>query len=144
MVPRAAVLVIGDEDDRIRPVRAVFHGADDIGDMLLTFREGSITRVFVIFAKRFDIGDGREIVSRQGREEIFLVLEVRRFGGRTISIIGIEGEGLVMILKERIGVASESIVPASGVPGPGDIFAAEAITNSGGRLLRNELGRIGD
>ncbi len=52
MVPDAAVLVIGDDDQHVRPLRALFQMRDDIGDVLIAVQHVGIAGMLVEIALR--------------------------------------------------------------------------------------------
>src|SRR5262249_5320051 len=108
MVPTAAVLVVSDDDSRVRPIGAVLNGVDDIGDMLLPVEYVGVARMFIVRANRLDEANGRQVSIGQVIEEIEFVLEMSS-GQRVALPIGqprreivIVSKWLVVPLKQRV------------------------------------------
>src|ERR1700674_156479 len=58
---------------------------------------------------------------------------------RAVGIVGEVGERMVMVLKERIGVAGEGVVPATGEPGPGDVRVGQTVADVRQRLVGHQM-----
>src|SRR5262249_46887044 len=116
VVPGAAVLVVGDDDRAVLPVRAVLHRANEALDVLLAAQQARVAGVLVILAKRRDERHRRERVVLQRGEEFGLVAQVDFLRLGAVGVIGEEGERLVVILEEGIGVTSQRVVPAAREP----------------------------
>jgi hypothetical protein len=117
VIPPPTMLVIGDDDHRMRPDGAVLYGLDQLGHLLLTGGNRRVSGVLVVVADRLDESDGWEAPSGQIREEVRLVLEVappRRAWCVPRKIC----EGLVVELEQLGRPAGHRIVPAASVPGP--------------------------
>ena len=138
MVPAAAVLVVQDDDRRVRPQRAVLHGMHDVGGVLLAGQNGGIARMLVELAGELDERDLRQLAGRQVDVELRLVLQLRR-GADVLGIqspvvveggiFGEVGKRLVVVLKQLARLACHGIVPAAGVPTPGNARRIQAIAD---------------
>ena len=57
MIPTAAVFVIRDDDERVFPIVAVFHGVHKISNVLLTLQQAGVSGMLVVRSQRLDKGD---------------------------------------------------------------------------------------
>jgi hypothetical protein len=144
MVPAPAILVVGDDDRDVGPVGAVLDRANQVRDVLLSLDERGVAGVLVVRPERLDEGDRRQRPVAEGSGELLLILQVGRLRRRAVRVVGEVGERLVVVLEERVRFPGERIVPAAGIPGPADILLAQAIADGRHRLVRDEIGRIGD
>ena len=104
MVPAASVLVIGDHDESLSPVRASTYRLDDVGNVLLTLQQVGIAGMLVVRAQRLYEAHRRKIMIFQIEEEIIFILQVS--GGNQIalaiyprSVVVVIGKWLVVPLE---------------------------------------------
>src|SRR5882724_9751793 len=104
--------------------------------MLLAAKQVRIPGVFVVRAKRFDETDRRQRALAHVTQEDLFILKGRAGSGRRGierpvrvegRIFGIVPEGLMMVLKKRVGVAMDGVAPTAGVPLPAYSRIVEAI-----------------
>ena len=74
VVPAATVLIVGEDDERVCPVRAVADCVHQVGGVLLPAGKIGVARVLVVGAQRLDEGDGWKSIVCQVIEELRLVL----------------------------------------------------------------------
>ena len=119
----------------------------DLGDALLTGQYGGIARMLVELAAKLDERDLRQIAGRQVDVELRLVLQP--CGGADLlgvrspvvgerGILGEVGKRLVMVLKQLARFARHGIVPAAGVPPPGNARRIQTIAD--GRSVAGFVG----
>ena len=103
------MLVVGNDDRGISPVRAVLHRGDQVSHMLLPVLFGRVARVLVVGPDRLIEAHRRQGVGADGLDEIGLVLQVGGLAGRAVGIVGVVVEGLVVELEQGIRVAGEGV-----------------------------------
>ena len=119
----------------------------DVGGPLLAGQDGGIARMLVELAGELDERDVRQLAGRQVDVELRLVLQLR--GGADVlgiqrpvvvegGIFGEVGERLVVELKQLARLARHGIVPAAGVPAPGNARRIQPIAD--GRDVAGLLG----
>src|SRR2546429_8132852 len=72
-------------------------------------------------------------------QKLGLVEQVLGLGGRAVGIVGEEGERLVMKLKQRVGMAGQRVVPATGIPGPADVLVRQTVADRGEGLVGDQV-----
>src|SRR6516165_6109735 len=97
MVPPSAMLVVGNDNERLIPIRACLHGGHDIGNVLLAGQQVCIPGVLIIWAQRFNEGNRRKRTVLQVREKVVLVLQVRC--GYRVPLAVYPGRIVVVIRK---------------------------------------------
>src|SRR6266508_1239826 len=144
MVPEAAVLVVGNDNCRIGPGRAVLYLLHQIRYMLLTLQQGGIPWMLVVWAERFDERDSRQRVGLDLVVELRLVLQVLFAPVGAVGVVLEESEWLVVVLEQRVGMPVQRVSPAAREPGPRDALFAQPVADRRLRLLRDQLGCISD
>src|SRR6266545_5877563 len=86
VIPKPAILVVGDNDRGIGPGRALLDGLDQIGHVLLAARQVGIAGVFVVGAGRLDKRDRRQGVVVRRPQKLLFVVQVRGLAWRSIAI----------------------------------------------------------
>ena len=79
MIPAPAILVVGDDERGVRPVRTTLHCFHQIGDVLLSAQQIGVPWMLVVFADGLDERNGRELAGLYVLDEILLVFQVRGF-----------------------------------------------------------------
>ena len=69
--------------------------------------------MLVVLANRLDKGNSRQRPRAGGRNEIALVLEMLCATGCSIAVLNEVNERLMMILKSRVRVAGDGVIPAT-------------------------------
>src|SRR5712672_3173478 len=113
MVPEATVLIVSDDHGRFAPLRAGAERLEQLHNVLLTALNVCVARMLVHLAEGLDEGDGRQRSRTRGRDEFGLVFQMLRFRCGSIGEVRKVGKGLVMELKERVGVSGKRIGPAA-------------------------------
>ncbi len=138
MVPPAAVLVEGDDNHHVLPLRPGLESGDDIGDMAVAAVDVRIAGMHVQVALGLVEGHGRQL-ARCGIGQEFVgtrrfvdagVAQVTRPVCRAWSKAFEVVERLMMVLEVwtrrkvggLVGGAGQSEVPTAAVPGPIDTF----------------------
>jgi hypothetical protein len=116
MIPEAAVLIVGDDDRRVRPDFARAHGVDQRLHMALAGQQVGVARVLVVQADGLHERHRGEGTGAQGGEEVLLVLQVRSLCRRAVGVVREVDERLVVELEQRIGMPRECVVPAARIP----------------------------
>ncbi len=147
VVPEAAVLVIGHDDQHVLPLRAGLQLGDHAGDVRVAVGHAGIARVLVEVALRLVEAHGRQLagggVLQELRVEILQVLRaVGRGGGLGRIELRVVIEGLVVELEVRRGPGEGAVrggrrqrrVVAARIPGPAHILLVKQVGDGGGRL----------
>ncbi len=144
MVPIAAILVIGDDDGARGKELAAADIVDDPGDMAIAGRDIGIAGMLVVAAERLVEDHRRQVAGGDVGEEVGLVLEMLALRLGAVGEIREIGEGLVVVLEARIGLAGKRIVPAARIPRPADILFRQAVADRRHGLRRQQPRRIVD
>ena len=70
VIPEAAVLVIGDDDEHVRPLRALLEMRDDVGDVRVAGQHVGIARMLVEIALRLVERDLRQLAGIDRLDEL--------------------------------------------------------------------------
>ncbi len=131
MIPESAMLIVGDDDNAIVPVRSVANVIDQFFEMPLANHHVRIAGMFVQFSDRLDKSNGRKCAGFRLRDKIVAHLLDVRLLRRSIRIIFEIFEWLMMILEQAVGMSRERIVPSAAVPCPVDIFFRKLVADIG-------------
>ena len=113
VVPAAAVLVVQDDDRRVRPQRAVLHGMHDVGGPLLAGQNGRVARMLVELAVELDERDARQLARGQVDVELRLVLQPAPRGRRDRrSASRHRGRGHIWRSRQTVDGGIETACPA--------------------------------
>ena len=156
MVPPAAVLVDGDDDHHVRPLRTLLEVLDHVGDVRVARGHIRIARMHVQVALRLVEADGGQGAGIDGRDEMVGFAIVAHAGvqqvpgaGRRARRVGAEiVEGLVVVLEVGLGPVAlmrQRRVPGAGVPSPGHALVAQPVADRRVALRRHDdrVRRIG-
>ncbi|MNQ56983.1 hypothetical protein D3C85_711230 [compost metagenome] len=153
VVIKAAVLIVGDDDQHVFPLRTFLQLGDDAGDVRVAVGHAGVARVLVQIALRLVEGHGRQLAgARVGQE---LAVEVAQVGGavggrlhgvhvgKVIERLVVELE--VRRIREAAGARAgrgqgRRVLPGARIPGPVDVLAREQVADIRLRLRRQRIG----
>ena len=110
VVPGAAVLVVGDDDDHVVPLRAGLQLRDEVGDLRVAVGQAGVARVLVEDAFGLVERDRRQRAHRRSvGDEVSVILEVRTAVGsvRRRVEVGVVVERMVVRLEVDVGEGVE-------------------------------------
>jgi hypothetical protein len=146
VIPLAAELVVSHDDQCVRGLRAVLNRLDQVDQVPLTVLRAGVSGMLVLRAVRLDEADRRQRAGPRRRVERGLVAQMiaGMLAGARVDVAwlipGEVIERLVVVLEQAAGVAGVRVVPATGVPRPGDALFGQLVAD---RPAVVGCGRIG-
>ena len=140
VVPLAAELVVGHDHQGVAGLRSGRDRLEQVDQVVAAVGLAGVAGVLVLRAVRLDEADRRQGAGLGGGEEVGLVLQVGA-AGLAGGVVGEVVERLVVVLEQRAGVAGRRVVPAAGVPVPGDAGRRRAGRRCWGTSGRRSAGR---
>src|ERR1700676_1881315 len=146
VIPKSTVLVKGDDNEHMGPLRTFFEMGDHVGDVLVARQRVDIAGMLVEIALRLVERDLRQPASVDILDVYHsvhaAVLEMLGTRGRAGRELGEIVERLMMKLEVRYWPAAPAVkrvLPGARIPGPAHAFEAQQITN-GDVMLRRQRG----
>ena len=136
VIPGAAVLVVGHDDDGRCPRGTLSDSFHDVRRFAVACDDTGVPRMLVIAAERLPECHRGQRIGVDRLQKFTLVLEMPGAARRTGTIFGEIRERLMMIFEGAVGMAAHRIGPAARVPGPVDSLLGQSVADRVVRLCR--------